>query len=645
MAVDEAEAEKRGLEGLKVVSLESRRAVEMEKLIRSYGGDPVVAPSMREIPLEENPQAFDFFERLQAGHVDLVIFMTGVGVRTLAEVLESRFSPDEIAGALAGVTTLARGPKPVRALRDLGVTPALTVPEPNTWREVLAVLDSDPGAPSLEGSRVVVQEYGISNEELLHELERRGARAEALPIYRWALPEERGPLERAIELLARGGADILLMLNATQATHMLQVAAQMGLEQSLREALAGMLVGSIGPTCTEVMRRHDLPVDFEPEHPRMGHLVREAAMRSLASRGATAPAARPRPAPEEPLPAVWNDAPFLRACRREPTPYTPVWLMRQAGRYMKEYREVRARNSFLELCKNPELVAEVTTYAAERLGVDAAIIFADILLIVEPLGLNLEYSAGEGPVISPPVRNGADVDRLSEVDPTRLDYVYQAVSATRRALDPRIPLIGFCGAPFTVVSYLIEGGGSRSYEETKLFMYRDEGAWNALMERVVRGLIGYVDGQVQAGAQVIQLFDSWVGCLSPRDYRRYVQPHSAALIRGIRPGVPVIHFGTGATTLLPAMREAGGDVIGLDWRVELRDGWAQIGHDRAVQGNMDPLLLFAEPERIREEAAEILEQAGNRPGHIFNLGHGILPRTPVDNVVRLVEWVHELSAR
>jgi uroporphyrinogen decarboxylase len=344
-------------------------------------------------------------------------------------------------------------------------------------------------------------------------------------------------------------------------------------------------------------------------------------------------------------PPRWFDSPFMRSCRREPTPYTPIWLMRQAGRYMKEYRDLRARVPFLELCKSPELVAEVTVTAAERIGADAAILFADILLVVEPLGLHLEYSQGEGPIIDPPVRTAADVDRLRELDPEELDYVYAGVRATRAALHPTTPLIGFAGAPFTVASYMIEGGASRSFEHTKGLMYRDPGAWHALMGRITRGLVHYLNRQIDAGAGVVQLFDSWVGCLSPDDYREFVQPHSRAVIAGVTPGAPLIHFGTGTATLLEDMRDAGGDVIGLDWRVELDRGWEQIGHDRGVQGNLDPLVLLADREVLRRRARRILDQTDGRPGHIFNLGHGILPQTPVENVVALIEAVHEMSER
>jgi uroporphyrinogen decarboxylase len=331
----------------------------------------------------------------------------------------------------------------------------------------------------------------------------------------------------------------------------------------------------------------------------------------------------------------------MRACRREPVPYTPIWLMRQAGRYMPEYREVRAKTSFLELCKNPALAAEVTVTAAERLGVDAAIIFADILLILEPMGIDLEFAAGEGPVIHNPVRQASDVDRLVELeDVGALEFVNEAIRQTRRELPPDIPLIGFCGAPFTLASYLIEGGASKNYVQTKRLMYNDPGAWNAMMSLIARGLAKYLNAQIDAGAQAVQLFDSWVGCLNPDDYREFVLPHTRSVIRGVKAGVPVLHFGTGTAALLELMREAGGDVIGLDWRVRLDEGWLRLGHDVAVMGNLDPVVLFANQDVLRREAVRVLEQAGGRPGHIFNLGHGILPETPVENVIALVEFVH-----
>ncbi len=347
-----------------------------------------------------------------------------------------------------------------------------------------------------------------------------------------------------------------------------------------------------------------------------------------------------------PLTQLLRDSVFMRACRREEVSYTPIWLMRQAGRYMREYREVRSKTTFLDLCKTPDLAAEVTVTAVERLGVDAAIIFADILLILEPMGTELEFAGGEGPVIHNPVRNATDVDRLREVeDVNALEFVYEAIRQTRRALKPGIPLIGFCGAPFTLASYLIEGGGSKNYVHTKRLMYDDAGAWHAMMSLIARALAKYLNAQIEAGAQAVQLFDSWVGCLSPDDYRTFVLPHTREVIRNVTPGLPVIHFGTGTAALLELMRTAGGDVIGLDWRVRLDDGWQRISHDVAVMGNLDPVALLANQVNLRAQAKLILDQAAGRPGHIFNLGHGILPETPVDNVIALVDMVHEMSAR
>jgi uroporphyrinogen decarboxylase len=343
---------------------------------------------------------------------------------------------------------------------------------------------------------------------------------------------------------------------------------------------------------------------------------------------------------------LWDDSRFMKACRREPVDATPVWLMRQAGRYMKEYRDLRAKVPFLELCKTPRLVSEVTVTAAKKLGVDAAITFADLLLIVEPLGFGLAYGQGEGPSIKPALRLPREVDRLREVDPQQsLPYLYDAIRQTRTDLDPKLPLIGFAACPFTLASYLIEGGGSRSYRHTKKLMYRDPGAWRALMEHLARNLAKYINGQVAAGVQAVQVFDTWVGCLGPADYREFVLPYTRMMIEGITPGTPVIHFGTGTGMLLKDMREAGGDVLGLDSHVDLNEAWARLGYAVGVQGNLDPVVLYADQPYIRSRVERILDQAGGRPGHIFNLGHGLLPDTPYQNVVALVDMVHELSSR
>jgi uroporphyrinogen decarboxylase len=319
--------------------------------------------------------------------------------------------------------------------------------------------------------------------------------------------------------------------------------------------------------------------------------------------------------------------------------------MRQAGRYMPEYRAVRKRHSLVEICKNPELAAEVTITAAEKLGVDAAIIFADLLLPLEPMGLDFHFEAGEGPVVEKPVRSAADVARLRTDGAGDLGYVAESIRRVARHFGARLPVIGFSGAPFTLASYMVEGGSSRSYIETKKLMYREPKAWDALMTKLVAVLAPYLAEQARAGADALQIFDSWVGCLSPEDFRRYVLPHSTELVkRAQAAGVPVIYFGTDTATLLPAMQETGAEVIGLDWRIPLDDGWRVLGFRGAVQGNLDPAALFAGRAELLARAGDVLARAAGRPGHIFNLGHGILPHTPVENVRALADHVHEHSA-
>ena len=334
---------------------------------------------------------------------------------------------------------------------------------------------------------------------------------------------------------------------------------------------------------------------------------------------------------------------LVRACRLEPVERTPVWFMRQAGRSLPEYRELRKKFNLFEVCRKPELCAEVTLQPVRAHGVDAAVMFADIMLPVLGMGIDVELVESVGPVIAEPVRTPEDVERLVVPDPEEsVPFILEAVRLVRSALSPEQALVGFCGGPFTVAGYVVEGKPTRDFVHVKTLMYREPGVWHALMEKLTETFVPYVRAKVGAGADVIQVFDSWVGALSTADYEEFVAPYSARILAAV--DVPTIHFGTGTATLLPSMAEAGGDVIGLDWRIPLDEGWALVG-DRGVQGNLDPAVLLGPWERIEVAAADVLARAGGRPGHVFNLGHGVLPDTDPSVLRRLVELVHERTAR
>jgi uroporphyrinogen decarboxylase len=644
--MDPMNPEQPDFNGLHVAAFESRNAGEMARLIERHGGVPHVSPSMREAPLAENRAAIDFAHQLITGQISIVIFLTAVGFKHLIAAVERHIDRQRFLDALADITTICRGPKPAVVMKEYGLTPTHRVPEPNTWRELLTTIDQHVPVAS---QTVAIQEYGKANPSLVAGLEARGAHVLSIPVYTWELPEDCGPLETNVRALAAGELDVILFTSANQATNLLRVAERLDLEEQVRGRMRETVVASVGPTTSEALRDLELSVDIEPEHPKMGPLVATAARRSAELRQRKLRISTLFSDPSSDVldkQAPWYNSPFMKACRLEPTDVTPVWLMRQAGRYMAEYREVRAKTTFLELCKNPQLCSEVMCTAVKRLGVDAAIIFSDLLPILEPMGLDLEFAQGEGPVIHNPVRDGADVDRVLELENIdSLHFVTETVRQTRADLPEDIPLIGFAGAPFTLASYAIEGGSSRNYLHTKTLMYRDEGAWRALMERFVRAVTLYLNAQIAAGAQCVQLFDSWAGCLGPDDYRRYALPYVREIIAGIVPGVPVINFGAGNPALLPLLAEGGSAVVGVDWRVRLDEAWATVGHDRAAQGNLDPTVLLADRDEIRRRAQDILDQAAGRPGHIFNLGHGILQQTPVDNAIALVDAVHELSSR
>ncbi|MCU0716569.1 MAG: uroporphyrinogen decarboxylase [Pirellula sp.] len=638
--------------GLRVAALESRRRDDLSRLIERFGGKPFVSPSMREVAIEKNKEAVDFAYRVMTGEIGVVIFLTGVGFRQLIAAIEPHVDKQRFLDSLSDIVTIARGPKPVVAMREVGLQPTHRAPEPNTWREVLQLVDQH---VPVANQTIGLQEYGVTNHSLVAGLEARGANVVHVRVYQWEFPEDTQPLRENISAICRGERDCLMFTSAHQAVNMLRMADSMGCEPELRLALRETVVASIGPTTTEMLQHLEIPVDLEPEHSKMGHLVQAAAdkterilkaKRFLGHSGAQIRSKAMQLAGDDTMKEAMEASDFIKACYRQPADVTPVWLMRQAGRYMAEYRAVREKHSFLELCKNPALCAEVMVTAVEKLGVDAAIIFSDLLPILEPMGFDLEFAAGDGPVIHNPIREPSDIDRVQVLeDMAPLQFVADTVRLTRAALPPKIPVIGFAGSPFTLASYMIEGGGSRNYIHTKKLMLGDPSAWRVLMDKLVDSIALYLNSQIAAGAQCVQLFDSWAGCLSTTDYRTHVLPYMTKLLESISPTVPVVNFATGNPMLLSMLRGDARTVVGIDWRVPLDVGWDMVGPDRAVQGNMDPAILFAGLDAIRAAVKDVLDRAAGRPGHIFNLGHGIMPGTPVDHVIALVDMVHEMTDR
>lgn len=646
--MSKAEAVSGPLAGMTLISFESRLSSTVMDGINRLGGTTIAAPSLQEIPFESGPELSALRRELLGGNIAVMIFMTGIGVKMIYERMKEDGEADAFVAALNKTTVIARGPKPLRVLHELGVASVMKVPEPNTWEQILEAIDLGGPEGGIRDKVVAVQEYGMRNEKFLQGLLTRGARVLPVPVYRWAMPDDRGPLESAVRKVSREEVDGLVFTSAVQVRHVIQIARELGLEDVFRRALHRVLVISIGPTCSEMLRHYRLPVDLEPSRPKLGPLFKDLAERFRVlleeKRQALSFVYQPRQITEEDKDRRLDSA-FLKACRHEATPYTPVWLMRQAGRYMKEYRRVRERVSFLELCRSRELIAEVTITACEKIQADAAIIFSDILLIVQPFGMGLEYTAGDGPVITSRIRNIEDVRRMPEFEPAEeLPYVYEGLKLTRACLNPLTPLIGFSAAPFTLASYMLEGGGSRVFRTTKEFMYREKEAWHCLMEKITEALIKHLVAQVEAGADALQIFDSWIGCLAPADYEEYVLPHSRRLIAGVSGRVPVIHFGTGTGPFLKRFSEAGGDVVGVDFHMHLGEAWDLIGRHRSVQGNLDPVILFAPVEEMKRRARLVLQEAGNSPGHIFNLGHGVLPGTPVEHVIELIQEIKTYSA-
>ncbi len=591
-----------------------------------------------------NPIA-EVANRMLTAEVDAFIFVTSVGVCEVINQASRTVDRQRFIDCLSDMTTIAGSTAAGEALVSIGVKPTLTVDSAQSWRDILMKLDRQ--SPVV--NQTVALEESAAVFGLIGGLEARGARVIRVAMFPQSLPERPQPIIDFFEQIEAGDFHAILIPTAEIATRYCFLARHFGRARLTSHLLDNHIVLSVGDDPAEILRDNGIAVDFVTSNDQLLPAIDEIAdqiqqikkqktiIRTNMSGPNTSPADQNAP---------WYDSPFMKACRGEPTEVTPIWMMRQAGRYMSEYREVRAKVSFLDLCANPQLCSEVMCTAVNKLGVDAAIIFSDLLPILVPMGCDLEFVKGDGPVIHNPVRTAKDIDRIKPLDNNdELQFVMDTVTQTRNDLPADMPLIGFAGSPFTLASYMIEGGSSRNYAFSKALMYSDHGAWDQLMQHLSNSISIYLQGQIEAGAQCVQLFDSWAGCLNFEDYRTYALPYVKKIIASLPADVPVINFATGNPALLPLLADTRASVIGIDWRTRLDDAWQTVGYDRAVQGNLDPTILLTNPKEIRERAKGVLDQAAGRPGHIFNLGHGILPQTPVDNAIALVDAVHELSQK
>ncbi len=632
-------------EGLTIAALATRDLEAMGTAIAAYGGSSTTFCFENGNAANADHVAAEFANRLLTAEIDTVIFVTGVGVSYIVEQAARTVDRQRFLDCLSDVKTIAGSGQARSALRILNLNPSVTVESPKSWRDILMAIDRQaPVTNQTVGLEESADVYG-----LVSGLEARGARVVRMPIFSQQMPSQTQPAIDFFEQIEGGDFHAILFASPESAIRFCFLARHFGRARLTNHLLDNHIVLAIGAGTKEILTDRGFVVDFATEAIDLGSAIDEIAdniaqirkQKNIIRINMSGPATN-NSDPNAP----WYDSPFMKACRGEPTDVTPIWMMRQAGRYMAEYRAVREKVSFLQLCANSQLCSEVMCTAVNRLGVDAAIIFSDLLPILVPMGCDLEFVQGDGPVIHNPVRTTADIDRIKPLESNEpLQFVMDTVRQTRNDLPEDIPLIGFSGAPFTLASYMIEGGASRNYAHTKTLMFNDPVAWDQLMQHLANSISVYLMGQIEAGAQCVQLFDSWAGCLSFEDYRQFAHPYVKRIIASLPSNVPVINFATGNPALLPLLSDTRATVIGIDWRTRLDDAWQIVGYDRAVQGNLDPTVLLSNPNEIRRQAKFVLDQAAGRAGHIFNLGHGILPQTPVEHAIALVDAVHELSQK
>ncbi|MEM7781982.1 MAG: uroporphyrinogen decarboxylase [Planctomycetota bacterium] len=596
-----------------------------------------------------------FANQVLTAEFESIVFVTGAGTDHMIETCCKTVDRQRLLDCLTDGSTIAGSYAAFDALKANGITPDYSIVDATKqgtrWREILILLDQ---SVRIANQTIALEESG-DIFSLSNGLEARGARVEKFSPFPVGQPAEPDNVKIFFEQLDAGYWQAILFADAEAAAQFVYLGQQIWKRELPSHLLDNHVVLTLNQQAKEILLDRRMSVDYSASlsnakdlnqiestahklSEQIGSIQKQKAIIRVNISGPATSTADPN--------APWYESPFMKACRGEPTDVTPIWMMRQAGRYMAEYREVRSKVSFLDLCYNPQLCSEVMCTAVNKLGVDAAIIFSDLLPILEPLGCDLEFVKGGGPVIHNPVRTTKDLDRIKPLESNdSLQFVMDTVRQTRNDLPADMPLIGFAGAPFTLASYMIEGGSSRNYENTKKLMFSDAAGWNHIMDLLSNAISIYINGQIEAGAQCIQLFDSWAGCLSFEHYRQYVHPYVKKIIATVPSSVPVINFATGNPALLPLLADTQASVVGIDWRLRLDDAWDTVGHDRAVQGNLDPTVLLTDPEEIKRQAKVILQQANGRPGHIFNLGHGILPMTPVDNAIALVDAVHELSSQ
>ncbi len=608
--------------------------------IRSLSNEAIIRDASVGIPAND-ADFKNLSNHLLTGGIDAVVFFTAAGLEQFFKRAIKTNDQARLVDSLTDIQSIAVGGLVSEKMVELGVQPSMQVADGLDWRDLLVVMDKEFPVTNL----TVAVEMTSDIHGLAAGLEARGASVVRVEAISFTQPDPSSPEQDILDAIEDGDLGTMLFPNPVCAARF--AALIDGRERPiLKRNSAQLIVLAIGDETQQLLLDRGIQCDvvLKDQHIRSeiensSAFIRESVQRSRQNLSGPGSSSQDPNSP-------WYNSRFMKALRREPVDVTPVWMMRQAGRYMQEYRDVRSKVDFLELCKDSQLCSEVMCTAVAKLGVDAAIIFSDLLPILEPMGCDLEFVKGDGPVIHNPIRTNEDIDRVIPLQSNdELQFVMDTVKQTRMDLPADIPLIGFAGAPFSLASYMIEGSGTKHYAYTKKLMYGDTPAWNVLMSKLVQSVKIYLKGQVEAGAQCIQLFDSWAGCLGVEEYRRFVLPHVSEIIDEISPLVPVINFATGNPMLLPELASTSAQVIGVDWRIPIDTAWQNIGYHKAVQGNLDPAVLLSDTATIRKQAAKVLELTQQRNGHIFNLGHGILPQTPVENAIALVDIVHELSQR